>query len=235
MIATILTSTTIRRLFHIDPVRLLLVTIMGALVCVFGWAVAGGLPAFRSHPATPPPPPLELFVSEAMDLCAVPPSLSRTLVREAVTRVATKWMGGDRAREEAFVVMVARESCFRPTVRSPKGATGLAQIMPAYAKDFAALCGLGPVKAEDLTDPEVSLTLGACLFSDLLDRKGGSVPKALIAYNAGLWSGAMRAADRGGTVSGEPASYVTGHTIMLKDVHVRLAARAAASAVGGQP
>lgn len=76
---------------------------------------------------------------------------------------------------ELFQRLVQQESSWNPYARSSKGATGLAQLMPATAK------GLG---VTNINDPEQNLRGGAVYLRQMLDRFG-DVDKALAAYNAG--------------------------------------------------
>lgn len=75
-------------------------------------------------------------------------------------------------------VMLA-ESNERPRAVSHANARGLMQVMPATAAD------LGVTRIHALFDPETNISLGAKYLSMQLDRFGGDVRKALIAYNAG--------------------------------------------------
>ena len=68
-----------------------------------------------------------------------------------------------------------QESRWNPQAVSPKGAIGLAQLMPATARDL----GVNPA------DPVANLTGGARYLRYLLDTFDGDVEKALAAYNAG--------------------------------------------------
>ena len=76
-----------------------------------------------------------------------------------------------------LVIAVSRaESHFRSDVKSPAGATGLMQLMPATAR------GLG---VTDVTDPWQNLAGGTKYLRQLLDRFDGDVTKVVAGYNAG--------------------------------------------------
>lgn len=76
---------------------------------------------------------------------------------------------------EIFVRQIQQESGFNPTAKSPAGATGIAQFMPATAQ------GMGV----DPSDPYASLAGAARLMSNYLKQYQGDYAKALAAYNAG--------------------------------------------------
>jgi soluble lytic murein transglycosylase-like protein len=71
--------------------------------------------------------------------------------------------------------LVWQESRWNPQAISPKGAIGLAQLMPATARDL----GVNPA------DPVANLNGGARYLRYLLDLFDGDVERALAAYNAG--------------------------------------------------
>ena len=79
-----------------------------------------------------------------------------------------------------------QESVFRAGAISPAGAKGLMQIMPAAAKDNAAVVGVAGT-ASDLTKPEINLAFGQQHLQLLRDLPGtgGLLPKVMAAYNAG--------------------------------------------------
>lgn len=77
--------------------------------------------------------------------------------------------------------VAAVESGFDPGARSPKGAQGLMQLMPATAARYGV---------RDAFDPLENLRAGATHLRDLLDQFGGDLTLALAAYNAG--AGAVR-------------------------------------------
>jgi len=94
------------------------------------------------------------------------------------------------AREEQLdpslvAALIRRESQFDRDIRSPVGATGLMQLMPATAAETARRVALPEFRQEQVTVPEINMTLGARYLRDMLDRYGGAVTPALISYNAG--------------------------------------------------
>jgi soluble lytic murein transglycosylase len=84
------------------------------------------------------------------------------------------------------VAGVARqESAFDPRAVSSAGAVGLMQLMPATAAELARASRRPAPDRDALTNPELSLALGARYLADLLARFDGSRTAALISYNAG--------------------------------------------------
>jgi len=90
------------------------------------------------------------------------------------------------APEPALVLSVMRqESEFYPKARSPVGALGLMQMMPATAQHSARRLGL-PFDRDRLTeDADYNLRLGQAYLDELLEQFDGSYILALAAYNAG--------------------------------------------------
>lgn len=80
--------------------------------------------------------------------------------------------------------VMRRESGFRSRVRSPAGAVGLLQIIPATAGRLAALLALPEPLGDQLEDPRVNIALGAGYLALLLERFGEPLA-AVAAYNAG--------------------------------------------------
>lgn len=95
---------------------------------------------------------------------------------KALTRTIAEEEGLD---PDLFEALIAAESDFQIHAVSPKGAKGLAQLMPATADAE----GVAP---KQIFDPETNLRAGARHFKDCLDDLG-SVEKALAAYNAGAY------------------------------------------------
>jgi len=89
----------------------------------------------------------------------------------AIARAARRWS----VAGTLLAAQLYKESNFNPFVRSPAGAQGIAQFMPATAR---AMGLTNPFDAERAIDAQ------GHLMRDLL-RQFGAVPLALAAYNAG--------------------------------------------------
>ena len=94
-------------------------------------------------------------------------SFDAIIVREA-TRHAV--------RPELVRAIIQVESAFNPRARSPKGAMGLMQLMPATAADL---------EVGNPYDAEQNIRGGVAYLGRLLDRYDNNEELALAAYNAG--------------------------------------------------
>ena len=79
-------------------------------------------------------------------------------------------------RPDLVRAVVQVESAFNPYARSPKGALGLMQLMPATMQQFGVRNGF---------DPRENVRAGAAYLRQLLDRYENNEQLALAAYNAG--------------------------------------------------
>jgi len=122
---------------------------------------------------SPVPPPIPASF-------AVPPPMA--FACEPVAQPELSKMIDNVAREQsvdpALVREVARqESGFHACAVSPKGAQGLMQLMPTTQAQL---------EVRDPFNPQESLSAGAKLLKQLLDRYQGDLALALSAYNAGM-------------------------------------------------
>ncbi|CAB3701986.1 lytic transglycosylase domain-containing protein [Achromobacter sp. SIMBA_011] len=99
---------------------------------------------------------------------------------------AARDSGVDRA---LLTAVIAVESGFRSDARSPKGALGLMQLMPATA---ATLLVSDDIERA-LVDPATNVKAGSSLLRRLIDQYPNRLDLALAAYNAG--EGAVRKYD----------------------------------------
>jgi soluble lytic murein transglycosylase-like protein len=79
-------------------------------------------------------------------------------------------------RVDLVRAVVQVESAYNPLARSPKGAMGLMQLMPATAQEFAV---------SNPYNPEENVRAGVAYLRQLLDRYQDDEQLALAAYNAG--------------------------------------------------
>ena len=90
---------------------------------------------------------------------------------------------GNGLSEGLVYALIRAESGFAPTIKSPAGAIGLMQLMPATAKQTAREKGeFNPAR---LTVPEYNIKLGTRHLRDLLQDYKGEEVYAIAAYNAG--------------------------------------------------
>lgn len=82
----------------------------------------------------------------------------------------------NNVRQSLVRAVIQVESAFNPSARSPKGAMGLMQLMPATAREFGV---------RDAFNPEENVKGGVAYLRWLLDRYDGDEALALAAYNAG--------------------------------------------------
>jgi soluble lytic murein transglycosylase-like protein len=112
-----------------------------------------------------------------------------TAVAEAASGSALPLQAGKRyadmiakvAREQKLEpallhAVIAVESAYNPQAKSPKGATGLMQLMPDTAKRYGVT---------DLLNPLENLRAGARYLRDLLGMFNNNLKLVLAAYNAG--------------------------------------------------
>jgi soluble lytic murein transglycosylase-like protein len=77
--------------------------------------------------------------------------------------------------------LIRVESRFHERARSPQGALGLTQVMPSTARRMDRSLR----SDEQILDPRTNLQLGFRYLRTMIDRYGGDVRLALLAYNRG--------------------------------------------------
>ncbi len=96
----------------------------------------------------------------------------------------SRYGGARRVPETELMAIARRESAFFPEVRSPVGARGLMQVMPATGRQVASRLGVAHSSAA-LYEVEHNVLLGSAYYRQLLDEFGDNRVLALAAYNAG--------------------------------------------------
>lgn len=100
--------------------------------------------------------------------------------------------------DRAFNILIGTESGGKQfsnngqPLASPKGAIGIAQVMPKTGPEAAKLAGLPWDEKRYKNDAEYNLALGKAYFGKQVQAFGGDLAQAFAAYNAG--PGAMNAA-----------------------------------------
>lgn len=78
-----------------------------------------------------------------------------------------------------------QESMYKADIKSPAGATGLMQLMPATARGIAGKAGVAGFNVNQLTDPKVNIRLGSYYLREQLNTWQGNLMPVIAAYNAG--------------------------------------------------
>ena len=128
----------------------------------------------KSRPAQPvETPKAEAQALEKLDAVkVVAPTRAARRYADMIARVARE----QKVEPALLHAVVMAESAYNPRARSPKGATGLMQLMPATGKRYGA---------KDLLNPLQNLRAGARYLRDLLALFDNNLGLVLAAYNAG--------------------------------------------------
>ncbi len=97
-------------------------------------------------------------------------------IRERFEPLVQEHASRQSLRPDLVRAVIQVESGFNPAARSPKGAMGLMQLMPATARDLGV---------QNAYDPGENIRGGTTYLRQLLDRFEGNEELALAAYNAG--------------------------------------------------
>lgn len=104
-------------------------------------------------------------------IVAAPTAAGRVEVEHAIVEAARQ----QGVREDLVRAVAVQESGLRQEARSPKGAVGVMQLMPATARALGV----------DALDLRQNVQGGVAYLSSLLTRFEGNTALALAAYNAG--------------------------------------------------
>ena len=107
---------------------------------------------------------------------AAKPSFRPTKVNARFADMVAKVAAEQKIDPALMHAVITVESAYNPKAKSPKGATGLMQIMPDTGKRYGVTDLLNPIK---------NLTAGAKYLKDLLAMFGNDMRLAVAAYNAG--------------------------------------------------
>ncbi|NRH29278.1 transglycosylase SLT domain-containing protein [Pseudomonas sp. MS19] len=103
------------------------------------------------------------------------------IYRKELTREAKK-----RGLHSSWVFAITRqESAFMADARSPAGAMGLMQLMPATAKETARRYDIPLGSANQVLVPDTNIQLGAAYMNQIYGQFNGNRVLATAAYNAG--------------------------------------------------
>jgi len=139
---------------------------------------------------TPPPPsalisllafPITTEKVEKIGKAAVAPMILRNKVNKNLSKSEySPWIQAAATRyrlpEALLHAVIQVESNYNPNAISPKGATGLMQLMPGTGKQYGVT---------QLTDPQSNIDGGAKYLRFLLDLFNQDLSLALAGYNAG--------------------------------------------------
>ena len=115
------------------------------------------------------------LVPEAPGIRATTP-MADAMVREQFEPLIREHAARHALRVELVRAVIQVESGYNPHARSPKGAMGLMQLMPATARQLGV---------RNAYDPAENIQGGCAYLRQLLDRYQGNEELALAAYNAG--------------------------------------------------
>lgn len=150
---------------------------------IYAWRDAAGTLVLSDRKLDPAASTYE--VPDAPEIRVTRPAGSR-LVRAKYEPIIEEHSSRHSLRADLVRAVIQVESGFNPWARSPKGAMGLMQLMPATARELGV---------DDPYDPYENIRGGTAYLRRLLDRYDGNEELALAAYNAG-----SNAVDRYGRV-----------------------------------
>lgn len=140
-------------------------------------------------------PPVDILSAQIDSLSSFISSYNKTLnvddvrvIAEAILKVSNR----HKVNYKVVTALVAIESGFRPDAKSPSGALGLGQLMPATARGL---------NVSNPFDPLDNLNGAVKLFRSHLESYNGDINFALGAYKMGSGTVSRRGISQSSTIS----------------------------------
>ncbi len=158
---------------------------------------------------------IDQFAERLLPVCNVNLSELRRKVSIAqIIRISSTTFE-KQEQQEAFLYLICIESKFDNGVKSKVGAVGYTQLMPKFFIGFAKSCGYETAGDKDIYDSEINLTVGACVFKQLLNKFDGNTALALAGYNSGPDSATTKSLSKlGSNGQAETFNYVAKFAVL---------------------
>jgi soluble lytic murein transglycosylase len=154
----------------------------------------------------------------------------------------TQYTAASNVPPSLLMALMREESALDPGAVSASGAIGLTQLMLPTAQQVARRLKLTKPDRLALTDPEISIRIGAAYLGQLLRLYGGAPAQALAAYNAGegavgRWRAGGRDADLDEWIEEIPFEETRGYVkrVLRSDASYRLLSGRDGSAAAARP
>jgi soluble lytic murein transglycosylase-like protein len=144
---------------------------------IFAWRDANGTLVLSDKALEAP---TDVYVVEGAPAIRTTRPVESVDSRDRYEPFVLQYSAKQSLRPELVRAVIQVESGYNPRARSPKGAMGLMQLMPATARELGVA---------NPFDPEQNIRGGTRYLRTLLNRYAGDEQLALAAYNAG--SGAV--------------------------------------------
>ena len=141
---------------------------------IYSWRDAKGTLVLSNHPQNAPVP-VQSYAVPKVETVRATHDVAGERVR-VFDDLISEHSRNHGIRADLVRAVVQVESAFNPRARSPKGAMGLMQLMPATARQFSVM---------DAFNPAENIRGGVAYLRSLLDRYQNNEELALAAYNAG--------------------------------------------------
>ena len=143
---------------------------------VYSWRDANGNLVLANTPKAPDAGQIVRPYPEATPQAVPAPSRTSSDRARMYDGIIIEHARANDIRPELIRAVVQVESAYNPYARSPKGAQGLMQLMPATALQLGV---------KNAYNPEENVRAGVIYLRQLLDRYDDDEELALAAYNAG--------------------------------------------------